>query len=124
MKEKIKFFGIIALVAVIGFSMVGCKEDDGTSSLEGTWKKGTDYFIEFTGSNFVHKCGIYWSKGTFTFTSNQITFNTVSTSSDSGSTWTDSTSTNTINYTRNGDKITISGFDGEGEANNGEWTKQ
>ena len=28
MKNAIKLFGVIALVAVIGFSMAGCKEDE------------------------------------------------------------------------------------------------
>ena len=32
MKKAIRLFGIIALAAVIGFSMVSCKEDDGSNS--------------------------------------------------------------------------------------------
>jgi len=35
----VRLFGIIALAAIIGFSMVGCKSDDGGGgNIEGTWQ--------------------------------------------------------------------------------------
>ena len=38
MKNTLKVLGIIAIVAVIGFSMVSCSDDDAGSSLNGTWE--------------------------------------------------------------------------------------
>ena len=38
MKNTLKILGIIAIVAVIGFSMVSCSDDDAGSSLNGTWE--------------------------------------------------------------------------------------
>lgn len=37
MKNKIKLFGISALVAVIGFGVAACSEGNNNSTLEGTW---------------------------------------------------------------------------------------
>jgi len=54
MKNFFKFLGIIALVAVIGFSMAGCKEEDndgGGSSFDGTWKNDTDQSDTITINN-------------------------------------------------------------------------
>jgi hypothetical protein len=41
MKNMIKFFGVIALVAVIGFSMAGCKEDETNPTPQTVTYKGT-----------------------------------------------------------------------------------
>ena len=41
MKNMIKFLGVIALVAVIGFSMAGCKEDETASTPQTVTYKGT-----------------------------------------------------------------------------------
>jgi len=41
MKNTLKVLGIIAMVALIGFSMVSCSDDEGSSggaSFDGTWK--------------------------------------------------------------------------------------
>jgi len=41
MKNTIKFLGIIAIVAIIGFSMAGCKDDEedlDVTLLYGTWR--------------------------------------------------------------------------------------
>ena len=53
-KERIApLFGVIALVAVIGFSMVGCDLDDGNSDLlNGVWDRG-DIVVTFSGSTGV-----------------------------------------------------------------------
>ena len=49
MKNVFKFFGIIAIVAVIGFSMAACKHDDdgGGKELSGTVTVGTAGTISF-----------------------------------------------------------------------------
>jgi hypothetical protein len=59
MKNFFKLFGIIALVAVIGFLMVGCETetdtdtDDGNGGLlNGVWNRG-DIVVTFNGSNGV-----------------------------------------------------------------------
>ena len=76
MKNAIKLFGIIALVAVIGFSMTACggDDDDGgggggggktptTADLVGTWEYsnaiGDFSSFTFSGTNSV-KFGGYW----------------------------------------------------------------
>jgi len=52
MKNKIKLMGIIAFIAVIGFSMAGCEEDSGGGGigkqLVGTWTNDNDgkFFLE------------------------------------------------------------------------------
>jgi len=38
MKNTIKVFGIIALVAIIGFLMIACKEEEEDNPFIGTWK--------------------------------------------------------------------------------------
>ena len=53
MKNMIKFFGTIALVAVIGLSMAGCKEDETdptpqTVTYQGTDDKGVTYTLKIT----------------------------------------------------------------------------
>ena len=57
MKNKFKLFGIIAMVAIIGFSMVSCGEPGGggiPSDLVGTWDGtgigGANQIIKFTST--------------------------------------------------------------------------
>jgi len=68
MKNFFKLFGIIALTAVIGFSMAACKDDDGKddkkpskdSPLVGYWYKDVNDFDEtliFRGSGTVSGFG-------------------------------------------------------------------
>ena len=81
MKNLTKLVGIIAIVAVIGFSMTACelpdkedKKDD--FSLEGKWAHFSVYYHEFTGENFLVAIGNLGSaRGTFTHTATHITFN-------------------------------------------------
>jgi hypothetical protein len=58
MKNFFKFLGIIALVAVIGFSMAGCKTDDeesgdggggGSSDFTGTWEGTSEEYYDNNG---------------------------------------------------------------------------
>jgi len=48
MKNFVKVWGIIALVAVIGFSMAACggDDDDGGPDLNGVWKGKTNGTVE------------------------------------------------------------------------------
>jgi hypothetical protein len=72
MKNTIKWFGIVALVVVIGFSITACGGDDdnsggGSGVLDGTtWGDGSnqEQVIKFTGSNYDFDNGA--SKGTYT----------------------------------------------------------
>jgi hypothetical protein len=59
MKNFLKLLGIIALVAVIGFSMVACDDgsDDGggggSNPFIGTWKSSNGYVMVFAASTFT-----------------------------------------------------------------------
>jgi hypothetical protein len=90
MKNNFMILGIIALVAVIGFSMIACnngstgggKTNTGNenpsgnnSTISGTYiTEGGLGAITFTGSNFSMKgFGVEASRGTFTVSGNTIT---------------------------------------------------
>jgi hypothetical protein len=85
MKNLNRLLGIIALIAVMGFSLAGCggflgndKTDETTLSFEGTWdnyyKVGNQ--LVFNEDNFTYKppSGRTQTKGTFTYTATEITF--------------------------------------------------
>jgi len=94
MKNMVKLFGVIALVAVIGFSMAACATAGNTGGstkkfedFKGKWvnesaisKDGyTEYSFTFTGNTFVFRAvdangGIINRPGTFTFTDTRITY--------------------------------------------------
>ena len=107
MKKTFKLIGIIALFAVIGFSMVACGDgsDSSAPSLEGRWvnswnEGGRRYYLSysFSGSNFtcfsfLGSGAYYIYTGTFSRTATAITF----TSSEKG-TWTQ-------NYTLSKDEL-------------------
>jgi hypothetical protein len=97
MKNKL----IIALVVIIGFSMVGCKHDDKDEALvegtfEGTWKheglnddQKTDRFI-FDGDEYILTSdNVNINKGMFTVSGSKITFNTTHVWNTSYSDWTE-----------------------------------
>jgi hypothetical protein len=84
MKNTIKLFGIIAMVAVIGFSMAACGGDDDnggggspTPFSNTTWNDEMEMMtISFDGSN-----GVAWKmgttdivRGTYTVSGNDINF--------------------------------------------------
>jgi hypothetical protein len=96
MKNTIKLLGIIALAAVIGFSMAACSDDSGgddnsgsigtvvRTELEGEWKSewsgGNHITYAFSGSNYLcsyafpdeNRSG--WRTGTFSSIGTTITF--------------------------------------------------
>jgi len=78
MKNAIKLFGIIALVAVIGFSMVAC--DNGSTGGGSTSFSNTSWGDEFVTINFNKSNGVSWVmmeaemvRGTYTVSGNTIT---------------------------------------------------
>jgi len=122
-KAICKIAGIIALLAVIGFSMLACDNGTTGSPLQGTWKNEFDdsdghnvLTYKFTGSNF--SCTYTWPgvngtySGTFSFTDTTITFNMTAPSSD---TWTQ-------NYTITGKTLYLQ-RDAQGHFN-GSYIKQ
>jgi len=77
MKNVFKVLGIIALVAVIGFSMAACvvdkDSDDTDTALNGTWVKGSEAW-KFKNGNFEESIGGRpAAKGFFTTKNNKIT---------------------------------------------------
>jgi len=89
MKKVLKLIGIIAFIAVIGFSFVACDNvDDGTkeeekkegdtpiSSFAGTWNASGNRSIVFSGSTFNYRVnGTTQYSGTFSVSGSTITFN-------------------------------------------------
>ena len=73
MKNVFKLFGIIALLAVIGFSMAGCKNDDdggggGSGGLSGTWKgnvAGLTATVTITSSGWTMSAPGFSDSGTY-----------------------------------------------------------
>ena len=67
MKNLKKLLGIIAFVAVIGFSMVGCdlNNDNFEQGLNGDWERAGLYVVTFNNGNGVFKemIGGIWLSG-------------------------------------------------------------
>jgi len=95
MKNVLKAFGIIALVAVIGFSFIACDNDNGDdgkkedetpiSSFAGTWNASGGRSIVFNGSTFNYKVnGTTIYSGTFSVSGSTITFKESSLGTASG----------------------------------------
>jgi len=69
MKNIFKVFGIIPLLAVIGFSMSAC-DNGGGGGLVGKWQTSTgDFIITFTATKFTLKndSGLEFYSGTYKF---------------------------------------------------------
>jgi len=115
MKNAIKIFTIIALVMLIGFTMIACNKGGGGSSgggsegggkLIGTFEyEGTTR--TFTGNKCVFQSGDYTSETTFTISGDEITF----TKADGDVT--------KLKYTLSGKTLTL-----DGGAGVQEWAKQ
>jgi len=74
MKNTFKVLGIIAVLTIIGFSMAACSDGDSGPNFNGTWVSDYGVSYTFSGSNVTVKNGNYTGVGTFTHTSNTITF--------------------------------------------------
>ena len=119
MKNAVKLLGIIAIVTIIGFSMIACDGSGGGSSFEGTWydrdpnNPTTNYaFFRFTGDEFLYQNYsqgqmVISRPGTFTYTNSQITF------IPPPGTWTGWTTS----YTRSGNTLFLQD-DGMGRSTN------
>jgi len=100
MKDTFKLFGIVALLAIIGLSLVMCNDGNGSAEtkFEGTWRNpyGSNVTFVFTGNLYTqsNNNGAI-NSGTFTFTETTITF----VSKDDG-TWTQG-------YTLSGTTLTL-----------------
>jgi len=77
MKNTIKVLGIIAFVAVIGFSMIAC--DDGSSNpFIGTWiESGSTLTVTATDSTWIAVEGRISYAGTYTWNGNIANFITI-----------------------------------------------
>jgi hypothetical protein len=81
MKSYCKIFGIIAMAAIIGLSIAGCAEDDGSApaSLDGSWHTGAPWNETFTfdtaAGTFKKMSDQGWGERG-TFTSNAAEFTT------------------------------------------------
>jgi hypothetical protein len=92
MKHLFKLFGIIAFVAIIGFSIVSCGDKGGDedvtpdiASFNGTWNASSGRVIVFSGNTFNYKVNnVTQYSGTFSVSGSTITFNESSLGSASG----------------------------------------
>ena len=102
MKNKIKLFGIITLVAVIGFSMVACnpEPENENNPLDGTWWEGQIAIpnpftarISFIGNNWIMQLqnddGKFYdfAKGTFTVNGSVVILSMTHSMDDFGGNW-------------------------------------
>ena len=92
MKNFLKLLGIIAFVAVIGFSMVGCENDDdggggGSNPFIGTWKSSNGYVMVFAASTFtITSASGSVESGSYTWSGNSASM-TVSSGANFGQTF-------------------------------------
>jgi hypothetical protein len=96
MKNLVKFFGIIALVAIIGFSMAACNKGGGGGSLNGTYSDeyGMATYIFEDGKISMKSMGMTL-RGTFQIKGKNIIANF------------DGLGEETIKYTLQGDTLTL-----------------
>jgi uncharacterized lipoprotein NlpE involved in copper resistance len=135
MKNFVKWLGIIALVAVIGFSMVGCDLDSDDTTLEGTWIGGSTgdeehWMYVFSGSEYIlkEKSGSSYvniTKCTFSLNESKTKF----TSNAGGYKWQNGSWVSN-NYLQavcdiviSGNSFTMTGYPGNGWSNNTYWTE-
>jgi uncharacterized lipoprotein YehR (DUF1307 family) len=79
MKNTIKWFGIIAIIAVIGFSFIACGNDDnggdGTDPFNGTWISSELKCVAANGSFKQYRINDDKEviRGTYTYSENKVT---------------------------------------------------
>jgi len=92
MKNTIKILGIIALIAIIGVTMVACG-----GGLSGTYADATGSMtFTFKGKNFTTEAWGQKNEGTFTTKDGKITFANVTSGRE-----------DTYSYTLEGDTLTL-----------------
>jgi hypothetical protein len=100
MKNAIKLFRIIALVAVIGFAVAACKGggDSKSGALNGTYEGGPlGLSLTFSGNKVTFALGDYKVEGTYAIKDGKITITT------------EDGETKELEYSLEGDKLTIDG---------------
>jgi len=120
-KAMLRIAGVIALAAVIGFTMAGCEEEKAEAGIEGTWSQPNNTAIRFSGGNLqatsdITANNVNWTMmGTYTYNSPTLTINPPAQ---------DGVVPPSLQGTAvvNGIQLTISGFSDIGI--NGNWTKQ
>jgi hypothetical protein len=81
MKNTVKFLGIIAFVAIIGFSFIACSGDSGggpDSALNGTWINSANRSVKIAlnnGNLSLYEDSIESARGTYSTSGNRITLN-------------------------------------------------
>jgi len=71
MKNLVRLIGIVALVAIIGLTIIAC---GGGGKLSGTYEYN-GAIRTFTGSNFTFQAGSYKVEGTFTTSGDELILN-------------------------------------------------
>ncbi|MCL2175876.1 MAG: hypothetical protein FWB73_07510 [Treponema sp.] len=106
MKRTVKFFGVIAALAVFGFSAITAYAQS-EAAFEGTWRMGTYELVIDNNCEYVYKeRGVNSTMGHITFTSNQLTLN--DTSEWNGTQWVStSTVSETFRYTLSGKTLVL-----------------
>ena len=126
MKNLFTFLCIVALTAIIGFSMVACGGDEESDPLQGTWTSiDKSAKMTFSDNNWVWKKsnGDNNAKGTFSKIATQITFNLTNWTESDG-TWADpSPATGTFDYVISGKSLTFTHISGQDLALPTNWTK-
>jgi hypothetical protein len=128
-KQFVQRFGIVALVAIIGFSMVGCDTNGNkeTPSFKGgPWEHATStYGFIFSGDEFtLTDDNVNESKGKFTVSGSKITFNTTHVWNTTTLDWTEwAGGSSTYTFTFLSSTIFIFTFTGEGTGYEGTWER-
>jgi len=127
MKKITKLLGIALLACAMVF--IGCESEPSGPNLNGTWKFAAgDYFIidgsSSSSSLLIHFSGGMEAKGTLTYTETTLTSTITETRANSSAPWGNDTGGGTVNYTRNGNTITIKDAPGDLSWMNGDWIKQ
>ena len=130
MKNFVKRLGIIAFVAIILFSMVGCDLDKDDNILDGTWiGVDNDYQYIFSGSNYTLKVkdGSSYTnseKGTFSLNSSKTRYTQKGTHKWQYGSWVSYTSANpSCDIVISGSSFTLTGHGESGWSVGGYFTE-
>jgi len=105
MKNTIKFLGIIALVAIVGFSMAACKDDSGDKDppIIGSWGNNSQQVWTFNNNGtatFVTPGIDVPTTINFTYSIDGNEITTINTANDYSNTYVFSISGNTLTMTQ------------------------
>ena len=104
MKNTIRILGIVALVAIIGFSMVACKDDDdNTPPIVGSWGNVSEQVWTFNSNGtatFVTPGLDVPTTINYTYSIEGTTLTTINIANEYKETWSFSISGSTLTMTR------------------------